>query len=281
VLHRDQRNAIFTQFMENPYFSLHREFRAAGADVLLSSGQACVAFGIATFSKDGDWIVREDDSSCSGVLAVLESHGAGYRLGAPLHPDWLSRGFTSHFEFTAPGGFRIRTDFCSRPPRVPDVERMWACAARTENIDAVDVESLIRLKQTRRIRDYSMIGSLAEVAGLEGNMPELALQYLQDYQGLQQAVRRWPAEAAVCDREAVRLLLEKATRAAVVAAIAIEQDARMQEDQARIDAMQTGYHDYAREFAALRAVWRKVGTPLAEQHQQLMRCTPALRAKRT
>ena len=37
--------------MENPFLKLHKEFRNAGADVLLSSGQACVVFGIASFSK--------------------------------------------------------------------------------------------------------------------------------------------------------------------------------------------------------------------------------------
>ena len=42
--------------MQNPYLKLHKEFRAAGAEVLISSGQACVVFGIAAFSKDGDWI---------------------------------------------------------------------------------------------------------------------------------------------------------------------------------------------------------------------------------
>jgi hypothetical protein len=244
---------------------------------LLSSGQACVAFGIATFSKDGDWIVREDRRSCSAVLAVLESHRAMYRLGVPLHPDWLCRGLTSHFEFAAPNGFRMRTDFCSRPPRVPDIERMWTCAVRADVVDVVDVESLIKLKQTRRVRDYSMIGSLAEVAGLEGNMPELALCHLQDYPSLLQAVKRWPAGAAACKREAVRLLVEGAARAAVVAAIAVEQDARMQEDQTRIAAIQAEYRDYGREFARLRATWRREGTPLVEQHRQLTLCAQPLR----
>lgn len=161
--------------MENPYFKLHREFRSAGADVLLSSGQACVAFGIATFSKDGDWVVKETVESCDAVLSVLEKYRAVYRLGAPLHPDWLGLGLTSHFEFME-YDFKMRTDFCSRPPRVQHIDRLWACAVRSDDLDVVDVESLILLKQTRRVRDYSMIGSLAEVGGLEGDMPDLALQ---------------------------------------------------------------------------------------------------------
>jgi len=255
--------------MDNPYIELHREFRAAGADVLLSSGQACVVFGIAAFSKDGDWIVRENENSCEAILDVLGRHGAQYRLGVPLHPDWLCLGLTSHFEFQTESGFRMRTDFCSRPPRVPDVERMWQRTMRIENIDVIDVESLVQLKQTRRLRDYSVVGALAEVAGLQENAPELALGYLQDYALLARAVHRWPSEAAACNREAVKLLLKNSPRGEVVAALAIEQDARMQEDQCRIDAIQTRMGDYARDFARLRSGWRKTGMSLEDQHSQL------------
>ena len=255
--------------MENPYLRLHKEFKKAGADVLLSSGQACVVFGIAAFSKDGDWIVRENRRTCAAVLKVLSAHEAMYRLGVPLDPDWLRLGLTSHFEFKTSDGFRMRTDFCSRPPRVPDVERMWKRAVRTDDIDLVDVQSLVQLKQTRRVRDYSMVGALAEVGGLEGNAPELALNYLQDYELLLRAMHKWPGHAAECSREAVRLLLAKAPRTNVVAAIAIEQDARMQEDQARVDALQRRFERYAREFARLRIRWRKEGLSLPKEHEQL------------
>jgi hypothetical protein len=263
--------------MENPYFALHQEFRDAGAEVLISSGQACVAFGIATFSKDGDWIIREDEASCNAVLSVLERHGAVYRLGAPLHPGWLCLGWTSHFEFRAREGFRMRTDFCSRPPRVPDIGDLWSRAVKAAGLDVVDVESLIRLKQTRRQRDYSIIGALAEVAGWEEDLPDLALRYLQDYDGLLRAVQRWPAEAAACEREAVQRLRKNAPRAAVVAAIAVEQDARIQEDQARIATMQAKYEEYASQFGRLRSRWRQVGTPLSEQHRELITQAESLR----
>jgi hypothetical protein len=263
-------------YMDNPYIGLHEEFRMEGAEVLLSSGQACVMFGIAAFSKDGDWIVRETEASCGAVLDVLGRHGAQYRLGAPLHPDWLRLGLTSHFEFQTEAGFRMRTDFCTRPPRVPDVERMWRRPIQIENIDVVDVESLVQLKQTRRQRDYAVVGALAEVAGLQESAPELALNYLQDYTLLNQAVKRWPREAAASGREAVKRLLRDAPRGEVVAALAIEQDARMQEDERRIEAMQARLGVYAKDFARMRADWRKRGADLAEQHRELMSRARAL-----
>lgn len=255
--------------MNNPYFKLHRQFREAGSEVLLSSGQACVALGIAAFSKDGDWIVRETHSTCKTLRTVLQRKAATYRLGAPLDPEWLALGLTSHFEFQGKDGERLRVDFCSRPPRVPDVQALWSLAARMDEIDVVDMENLIRLKMTRRLRDYSVVGALAETGGLEQGVPEIALKYLQDYQTLSEAVRRWPDDAKRTPREAVQLLVGGASRSAVVTALALEQDWRMQQDEARIQAVQQHAGDYPRRFAAARRRWRREDTPLDKQHAEL------------
>ena len=49
--------------------------------------------------------------------------------------------------------------------RVPDISVLWQNAVRKHDVDVVDIQSLIELKQTKRVRDYSIIGALAEVAG--------------------------------------------------------------------------------------------------------------------
>jgi len=262
--------------MDNPYFELHSRFRRAGAEVLLSSGQACVAFGIAAFSKDGDWIVREDDGACDAVRAVLAQEGAQYRLGAPLCPQWLRLGLTSHFEYRNEDGVRVRTDFCSRPPRVPDLNRLWESSVRAGGLDLVDIESLIRLKQTRRLRDYAVIGALAEVAGLEYGLSGVALGYLQDYALLSQAAERWPEEAKQSPRLAIRLLTEGAPRGEVVTALALEQDALIQQDEERIQALMVRVGDFPERFAELRKEWRRDRVPLPRQHEQLMELATCL-----
>jgi len=58
--------------------------------------------------------------------------------------------------------------------------------------------------------------------------------------------------------------------AEVVAAIAVEQDARIQEDQARIAAMQAKFEKYATQFGKLRSRWRRTGTRLPVQHRELV-----------
>jgi len=83
---------------------------------VICSGQAVVLHRLAVMSKDGDWILREDEAVLAHVLAVFQDYGANYRFGAPLDLGWLRGGWSSHFEF-AFEGLRIRTDFFTRPPR--------------------------------------------------------------------------------------------------------------------------------------------------------------------
>ena len=108
--------------MKNPYFDLTEEFNGEGVIAVLASGQAVVYYRISMMSKDGDWILRETSEACQRVLAVLERHGARYRLGAPLDTRWLAGGWSSHFELADPEGRRIRCDFVTRPPRVAPSE---------------------------------------------------------------------------------------------------------------------------------------------------------------
>ncbi|MFH0925218.1 MAG: hypothetical protein V1872_06240 [bacterium] len=256
--------------MKNPYFELHKEFTAAGAGVLMSSGQACILYGIATFSKDGDWVIKETKESCGKVLDVLEKKQAIYRLGVPLDIYWLSQGLTSHFEYFLEDGYRMRVDFCSRPPRIKDIKRIWDNAGIVKNIAFVDIESLILLKQTQRIRDYNVIGTLAEVIGFSQDRPDIALYYLQDYNLLSKAIKKWPQEAKLCEREVVKALLNKKSRKDIVALLAQEQDEKIQEDERRIQAIIERSKLYQKKFVQLRKKWLKLNVGLKEQHKELL-----------
>jgi hypothetical protein len=59
---------------------------------------------------------------------------------------------------------RVRTDFFSRPPRIPqgEIARMWR---EQEGRDPpfVDARTLAELKKTNRERDYAVIGELARL----------------------------------------------------------------------------------------------------------------------
>ena len=149
----------------NIYVDLTNCFNAGRVRAVLSSGQAVVLHRLAIMSKDGDWIVREDDEALSHILRELGRRGARYRFGAPLDKRWLSEGWSSHFEFMNES-LRIRTDFVSRPPRI-GAERLARIWVEQEHraLPFVDIVDLADLKKTNRERDYAVIGELARRMG--------------------------------------------------------------------------------------------------------------------
>lgn len=147
----------------NIYLRLTREFNAGRSRVIITSGQAVVLHRLAIMSKDGDWILREDQEALDHVLAVLERYSARYRFGAPLDLRWLRHGWSSHFEFVEEG-LRIRTDFFTRPPRIDSatLARLWRDLDGRDP-PVVDARTLVEVKKTNREKDYVVIGELARL----------------------------------------------------------------------------------------------------------------------
>ncbi len=145
----------------NIYELLTKEFNQGRLRAVLSSGQAVVLHRIAIMSKDGDWIIREDEECTEHILRALEEKGAVYRFGAPLDVRWLSGGWSSHFEYYS-GGFRIRCDFVTKPPRIDrgQLNALWDEAEGME-VPYVGLTNLSEIKKTDREKDYAVIGELA------------------------------------------------------------------------------------------------------------------------
>ncbi|OGV63230.1 MAG: hypothetical protein A3K19_13090 [Lentisphaerae bacterium RIFOXYB12_FULL_65_16] len=173
---------------DNIYLSLTRQFNAGRVRAVVCSGQAAVLHRVAIMSKDGDWILREDEEALSHVLGVLTKHGARYRFGAPLDRRWLAGGWSAHFEFHA-GPLRVRTDFFTRPPRLTpaDLERLWAGAEQAD-IPVVGLVELAEQKKTNREKDYAVIGELSR----RMTDPRDQLRYSRSARDLIELSRRYP-----------------------------------------------------------------------------------------
>lgn len=148
---------------KNIYVTLTRQFNKGKLRAIICSGQAVVLHHMAVMSKDGDWIIREDEETFNHILGVLTDYGARYRFGAPLDLRWMKGGWSSHFEFLN-DKMRIRTDFFTRPPRLSpfDIERLWD-EHKTADLPFVNVKDLAELKKTNREKDYVVIGELARL----------------------------------------------------------------------------------------------------------------------
>jgi len=147
-----------------------RELHAAGVRFAITSGQACVYFGIQQTTKDSDWIIEPDDLSLlRSVLTDVDSSGecrVSYRAicGAPLNKAFLGNGWTSHLALTDSDADEHHLDFFGKAPRVREVER-----------DAVDPDYASRLlvaqmKKTDREKDWPFVFALGRQAMALGDV---------------------------------------------------------------------------------------------------------------
>ncbi len=148
--------------MWNIYLALTEQFNRGRLRAIISSGQAVVLHRLAIMSKDGDWVLREEEESVQHVLGILEQFGARYRFGAPLDSRWLAGGWSAHLEFRH-DNLRVRTDFATRPPRIDAaaLDRLWQETDPQRPV--VDVTTLAQIKKTNREKDYAVIGELARL----------------------------------------------------------------------------------------------------------------------
>jgi hypothetical protein len=243
------------------YLELTAAFNAGRTRAVLSSGQAVVMHRLAVMSKDGDWILREDAECLAHILAVLERHGARYRFGAPLDVRWMRGGWSSHFEFRHEV-MRVRTDFVTRPPRLPpdDLERMWN-ELPPGDIPYLDVRRLADIKKTNREKDYVIIGELAR----QMYDTREQLLYSRSARDIERLARRHPDVARELAEQ--RPVLSRIAEGipALEAALDAERRAQMHTNEARLEQ----YHRTAQQWAA---VWPDVERlcvekPLTEAHR--------------
>lgn len=246
----------YTVRMANVYFELTETFNADQPTVALASGQAVVYYRVAIMSKDGDWVIRETPDACARVLDILEHRGARYRPGAPLDVRWLAGGWSAHFEFADERGRRIRCDFVSRPPRVPQgvVEALFAESIDPARLNVVPLEALVLMKQTHRAKDYAVIGELVRQLP-----PAREIELTTDPDRIGELATTVGASSA---RPAVVAARCGLSRREIVTRVAEEVDALQQRDRARVRQ----YEQAAQPFLA---EWRRRALhdlPLREAH---------------
>jgi len=178
---------------------------------VLTSGMACVEYGLQQNTKDTDWIV--DPADIGGLVKLFGElergvSGGNWRVsyrglfGAPLDAEYMSGGWTSHLAaFDAPESAERHLDFFGRPPRVGDAWRADAVAG----IASRDI--VARMKKTDRPKDWPLVNALAIQAYYNGEPG--AVLHLRDPDILREAWRRVPAadrEPAVRERPLLDVL---------------------------------------------------------------------------
>lgn len=149
------------------WFRCH--LHAAQIEFALTSGQACVYYGIQQTTKDSDWIIRPADlSKLCELFRKLESENCRieYRqfCGAPLVAEYLATGWTSHVSLYDIAGQEHHLDFFGKPPRVLSLER------DSENPDFANRVTVAQMKKTDREKDWPIVFTLGQQAISAGDI---------------------------------------------------------------------------------------------------------------
>ncbi len=245
----------------NIYLQLTSQFNANRRRAILSGGQAVVLHRLAMMSKDGDWILREDEETMRHVLMVLGNYGAFYRFGAPLDLRWLAAGWSAHFEFRH-DSLRVRADFVTRPPRLTG-ERL-ACLWKEQEARALpflDLADLIETKKTNREKDYAVIGALAaELSDIDQRF-----QYSRSARELIELAARYPDRAAdlMGQRPVLRFVAQG--REVLESALDAERRGMMHANESRLMRYMAAADAWAKIWPEVAA--EITGKPLAAAHQ--------------
>src|SRR5437867_5482426 len=190
------------------------QLRQAGIRFAITSGMACVHYGLQQTTKDSDWIIAPEDlGKLRDLLMRLEGATPPWRVsyrqifGAPLEAEFMAHGWTSHLLVTEPDGAQQKVDWFAKPPRVRRV------ANDPEEPDFATRDVVAQMKRTDRPKDWPIVDNLGWQ--LTGRAPGQALVHLQDAAKL---LSVWPqagpeARAAALRRRPLLRLLERETDA--------------------------------------------------------------------
>lgn len=145
--------------------SFFRQLTADKVRYLLISGQATVLYGAATFSEDLDiWLYPAAHNVRRFIKALRKLRACYYKLTPPLSPAYLHKGHGFHFVLPGDKGADWYLDVMGVPPRVSRFEMAWRRSTLMQTpwgiVPVVGVPDLVKLKKTRRMEDYAVIGRL-------------------------------------------------------------------------------------------------------------------------
>lgn len=254
------RNAELERFYER----LVSRARRRGITCAITSGMACVEFGIAQTTNDCDLLCVPD--AASQLLDLLEELSFKNRLPeyrghltAPLDQRWIRGGWTSHFFWDAPGSEAYLDIFGVVPrgstPWEMELEGFYACR-----------NTVAEMKRTNRDRDWPYVTALGAQM-IEAGDPRGWL-HLFDEDLLLALSRAAPPPASLIQRRPV-LALAMTGDSRLRPALHAESRLWHELDRARLAIYQNAVRPY---MLAVKRARLPAAAPLAAQHETRVRC---------
>jgi len=241
---------------------------------VITSGMACVFYGLQQTTKDSDLVIDlEDLPRFLDLLGDLERElppwRASYRVifGAPLEADYMAHGWTSHLSlWDRADSPEHRVDLFSKPPRVSKVE------TGPESDAYASRHMLAQMKRTDRERDWPMVDGLG--LQLRRLAPEQALLHIQDaglLRGFWEQASPTTQAAAALKRPLLRLLPSTTDLDALHAWLRLERIAWETINQERYRLYEAAWKQFSRAWRADEGFVWPTSEPLRAQHERLCR----------
>lgn len=261
--------------MSSPLDFLHlfRDLlRERGLRFAITSGMACVRYGLQQNTKDSDWIIAVRD--VDGLRQVLESRQAGmppwqvsYRpiFGAPLDPRFLAGGWTSHLlvkdRADSP---EHHLDFFGKPPRVS----AWELDAEDPSYASRD--TVARMKKTDRDKDWPIVDGLGYQTWLHGD-PN-GLLHLRSVERLREAWRACDPSLreSLAERRPLLRLVERSTDVQVEGWLLVERTIWESVNRVRHRIYQSAWKEFYRSWQRQQEWSWPSSAPFWMQHRQLL-----------
>jgi hypothetical protein len=224
---------------------------------LLMGGQACIVYGASEFSRDIDLAILADDRNLAALGMALKELRAAVIAIPQFEAAMLEAGHAVHFRCDIPAASGLRIDIMSRMRRVDPFSKLWERRLTlASGVSVLALPDLVAAKKTQRDKDWPMIRRLIEADYFARRGRDTAddvafwLRECRTPVLLKEIVARYPHEAAVVDRTAVRLTRAGAAESDISQAIQAEESAERSADAAYWEPLR-------RQLEALRQTRRE------------------------
>jgi hypothetical protein len=245
--------------------------RERGIRFAITSGMACVYYGLQQNTKDSDWIIEPADlPKLRALLLEHERRVPPWRIsyrhifGAPLVEEYLASGWTSHLAiWPSAGGPEEHVDWFGRPPRV----QRW-----TVNEDGfADREVVAMMKRTDRDKDWPIIQGLgAQLASRQETAEALVhLQSAAELLAMYAAADTTARGIAAQRRPLLRLLEDEKERSRLTGWLRLERVVWECVNRQRHSRYQKAWKEFYRRWKKDDEwVW-PTSEPWSQQHERV------------
>jgi hypothetical protein len=239
----------------------------------ITSGMACVYYGLQQNTKDSDWIIEPADlPKLRKLLLDHERRVPPWRIsyrqifGAPLLEEYLAAGWTSHLSIWPTAcGPEEHVDIFGAPPRV------LPGTVAADELGFAGPDLVAWMKRTDRDKDWPIIDGLAGIlAGANDPGAVLHMQSAPQLRAAWQALDAATKQRSLAHRPLLAQIADQPDDEVLQGLIALERTIWETVNQERYRRFQQEWKEFYRRWKK-EDLWEwPTGEPFSRQHERIV-----------